>query len=154
MLRAGVAVGAAVLAFALVPRSFIWLVMGGGVTRAFGILFAVLALHQLYLLYTRRSWRFLAPAAAFAALTALSHLETAWFLAYSSVLLFLAFGRHRRGLLGSVAVALATLALTAPWWATVLAEHGVSPIVAAGHTNDSILSDAGKRRYLFFSLLR
>ena len=154
MLRSGVAVVATVVAFALVPRSFIWLLMGGGVTRAFGLLFALLALRQVYLLYTRRSTGHAAPAAAFAALTALSHLETAWFLAYSSALFFLAFGRHRHGLLSSAAVALATLALTAPWWGAVLAEHGVAPFVAAGHTNDSIFSDAGKRRYLFFSLLR
>ena len=154
MLRSTVAVVAAVVAFALVPRSFIWLLMGGGVTRAFGILFALLALHQVYLLYTRRSARYEAPAAVFAALTVLSHLETAWFLAYSIVLFFLAFGRHRQGLLSSAAIALGTALLTAPWWGSVLAEHGLSPFVAASHTNDSILSDAGKRRYLLFSLLR
>ena len=45
ILPSRVAVVAATFAFALVPRSFIWLLMGGGVTRALGLLLAILALH-------------------------------------------------------------------------------------------------------------
>jgi len=36
-------VAPAVLAFALVPRGFLWPLMGGGLTRGFGLLFALLA---------------------------------------------------------------------------------------------------------------
>jgi len=45
------AAACAVVAFALLPRSFEWLLMGGGVTRAPGLLFAVLALWQAHRLY-------------------------------------------------------------------------------------------------------
>jgi 4-amino-4-deoxy-L-arabinose transferase-like glycosyltransferase len=48
MLTSRVALVASVLAFALVPRSFMWLLMGGGVTRSLGFLFAILALYCVH----------------------------------------------------------------------------------------------------------
>ncbi|MES4787073.1 MAG: hypothetical protein C4294_16035, partial [Nitrospiraceae bacterium] len=80
---------AAVVAFALIPRSFLWLLMGGGITRSLGFLFAILSLHQMYLLYTQRQWRFALWATLFSGLTVLSHLGTAPFLAFSIALFFL-----------------------------------------------------------------
>ncbi|MCH8137728.1 MAG: glycosyltransferase family 39 protein, partial [Proteobacteria bacterium] len=47
----------AVLAFALLPRAYNWEVMGGGVTRGVGLLFAVLALSALYDVYARNERR-------------------------------------------------------------------------------------------------
>ncbi|MDI7276812.1 MAG: hypothetical protein QME94_12610 [Anaerolineae bacterium] len=49
----GPAAGYAALAFALLPGSFTWQIMGGGITRSLGFLFALLAVHQAYLLYSR-----------------------------------------------------------------------------------------------------
>ena len=49
----------AVLAFAFMPGSFAWQIMGGGVTRAPGMLLATLAVQQAYRLYTRRGLRHL-----------------------------------------------------------------------------------------------
>src|SRR6185503_18912608 len=54
LLGSKTAVVASVFAFALIPRSFIWLLMGGGVTRSLGLLFAILALYVIHQLYTRR----------------------------------------------------------------------------------------------------
>ena len=45
----------ALLAFTFVPRTFDWLIMGGGVTRAFGLLFALLAMRQSYIFFSRQS---------------------------------------------------------------------------------------------------
>ena len=78
---------ASLIAFAIIPRGFVWLLMGGGLTRSFGYLFALLALHQIWLLYTRRSLRYVPLAAVFSALTVLSHLGTAPFVAFSAMLL-------------------------------------------------------------------
>jgi hypothetical protein len=123
---------AAVFAFALLPRSFMWMIMGGGLTRSFGFLFAILALHQAHLLYTRRDKRFLLSTTVFASLTLLSHTEMAWFLAFSAAFMFLAYGRNRQGAVGSLLTAVGVLAMTAPWWATIIVRHGVSPLLAAG----------------------
>jgi hypothetical protein len=122
---------AAVFAFAVLPTTFIYPIMGGGLTRSFGFLFAILALHQAWLLYTRRSWRYVPLATLFCALTVLSHLGTAPFLAYGIAFFFLARGRHWHGLISSLVVAVGTLVISAPWWATVFARHGADPFLAA-----------------------
>lgn len=154
MLKSRLAGLAAVVAFAVLPRSFVWLLMGGGLTRSFGFLFAILALYQVHLLYTRRSWRYAVSATVFSALTVLSHLGTAPFLAFSIVLFFLTHGRHRHGVLSSVAVALGTIVLTAPWWVTVMAHHGVEPFLAARATGGSFFSDPVSRRSVVWTLAR
>jgi hypothetical protein len=154
MLADGVAFVAAVTAFALVPRSFVWLVMGGGLTRSFGFLFTILALHQAYLLFTRRELRFAVTAGVFTGLTPLSHLGTAPFLAASLVVFFLAYGRHRRGLTGLVIIGLVAIVVSAPWWVTVARMHGFGPFLAAGQTGGSILTPGPLRRTVLGRLAR
>ena len=140
------AVVAAVVAFAVVPRSFLWLLMGGGLTRSLGLLFALATLYLLFRFYTRREWR-LVPAAGLAAgLTLLSHLGTAPFAAFSAALLLLAYGRHRTAVLGSMVAAAVALVVSAPWWATVLAEHGPGPFLAASATGGSIFGSIDLRQ--------
>lgn len=138
-------VAAATVALAVMPRSFSWLLMGGGLTRSLGLLAATVALHQAYLLYTRREWRFAVTTAVACALTVLSHIGTATFLAFSIALFFVFYGRHWRGVLSSAAVVVATLALTAPWWGTVMAEHGAAPFLAARGTSGTAFSDLESR---------
>jgi hypothetical protein len=116
ILRARAAVIAAVLSFVLIPRSFIWLLMGGGITRSLGVLFAIIALYFVHRLYTERDTRLVVPAAIFSALTILSHLETGEFLAYSVFFFFICYGLHRQGAIASVLLGACTLVLTAPWW--------------------------------------
>jgi hypothetical protein len=116
----------AVLAFALLPMSFAWLIMGGGLTRAPGVLFAILAINQMLVAYRDARARDAALAALFCALTVLSHPENAWFAAYTIAGMTLLLGRSRRGLLTAGAVAAGTLLLSAPWWLLTLWRHGPS----------------------------
>jgi hypothetical protein len=139
------AVLASVVAFAVVPRSFSWLLMGGGLTRSFGLLCALVAFHQAYRLYTVRSWRYAATTAAACALTVLTHISTAAFLAFSIAILFAFYGRHWRGVAASAVVVVLTVLLTAPWWAAVIAEHGVAPFVAARASSGTVFSDIDSR---------
>jgi hypothetical protein len=141
MLHSRTTLAAALIAFAIVPRGFVWLLMGGGLTRSFGYLFALLALHQIWLLYTRRSLRYVPLATLCSALTVLSHLGTAPFVAFSALLFLLFRGRHREGVLGSLLIGAGALVLTAPWWATVISMHGIGPFLAARATGGSIFSD-------------
>jgi len=145
---------AATVAFALLPRSFIWLVMGGGITRAPGLLFAVLALWRLHRFYTHRQTRDVPLIAFLAGAAVLSHLEAGLFLAASGTLLFLVYGRHRRGLLGSLLIAVGAVALAAPWWGTVMAQHGIAPFLAAHDTGPSAFSDRGTAIVVLITLAR
>ena len=82
-------------------------------------------LHQAYLMYTTGRWRYVGTTTIWSVLTVLAHLQTGSFLAFSSVLFFVAYGLRWRGVVASVVVGAGTLLGTAPWWATVIARHGV-----------------------------
>jgi len=129
---------ASLATFAVLPRSFLWLIMGGGLTRSLGFFFAILTLWQLHRVYTRQAWQHAAWATLFASLTVLSHLGTAPFVAFSGVLILLSFGRDWRSVGASLAIALGTAVITAPWWATVAAAHGFGPFLAAGATGGTV----------------
>ncbi|MPZ97803.1 MAG: hypothetical protein GEU80_00470 [Dehalococcoidia bacterium] len=135
-----VAAVAAGLTFACVPRAFLWLIMGGGVTRAPGLFVALMALYFLDRALQQRSRWMLLWATVCSALTVLSHLETAWFLATSVPVFLLWRGRSRFGVTGVALFGLGTVALTAPWWGLVLIRHGLSPFLAAMESGGTMLS--------------
>jgi hypothetical protein len=122
----------ALFAYALLPQTFQWLIMGGGITRSLGVLFGLLALRQAYLLYARGQPRRVLWTALFAGLTLLSHPEVSLFLAFSVCLLFLFYGRSRQAVLHSVAVAAGALLIASPWLITILARHGAAILWALG----------------------
>jgi hypothetical protein len=136
---------AAVVAFSLIPRSYIWMLMGGGLTRSFGFLFGLVTLRLLYSFLTERRWFYVPLVAVAAALTVASHLGTAPFVAFSGLLLIAAYGRHARALVGSVIAAGGAALLTAPWWLTVLHTHGLEPFLAASATGGSIFRSLSLR---------
>lgn len=138
MLPSRVSVLAATFAFAMLPRTYLWMIMGGGLTRSFGLLFAILAIHSAHGLYTRGDRRYAVTMAIFASLAVVSHIEMAWFAAFSIGVLLVAFGRDRRSLAYSAAIGAAVVALTSPWWATVLAQHGTSPFIGASHSGETL----------------
>lgn len=118
-------------AFALLPHASMLFVEGGGLTRAWGLLFALLTLAATADLYRTGDWRRVGPIALFGALTVLSHPSAAWFTVYSGVLLFAICGRNRRALRQSVTAALVVALATAPWWGLVIVRHGWGTLVSA-----------------------
>jgi hypothetical protein len=129
---------AAIVAFGLVPRSYIWMLMGGGLTRSLGFLFGLVTLRLLYTVYTEHRWRYVPLVALAAALTVLSHLGTAPFVAFSGLLFLIAYGRNRQAVLASLVAAAGAALLSAPWWLTVIHTHGLGPFLAASATGGSI----------------
>lgn len=131
----------AALAFALIPRSFVWLLMGGGVARALGLVLALLALAEFArALRTEDARRPLATAAGLCALTAMAHLETAAFLGASLAVFAVARPRVRSLWLLAAVGAGATL-LAAPWWGTVVARDGFAPFLAALEQGGPLLAE-------------
>ena len=134
--------------FALSPRAYNWEIAGGGLTRSFGFLFAVLAIYYLYRMTREPSALRTVVATALVALTALFHLEMAVFAGISYLVILGGYGRTRRHLLQAAAVALGAALLTAPWWGTVIAQHGLEPFLAASQTGKHSL--VAPLRLLFF----
>ncbi len=119
------------LAYAFMPRLFDWYIMGGGLSRSFGMLFLLLACASAWLLFTQRTPKYIFLTAAFGAGAILSHPETGIHTAAACVLIWLFKGRNRRGLRDAVFVALSVMVLTSPWWGVVLYQHGFGPLRSA-----------------------
>jgi hypothetical protein len=116
--------------FALMPTAFDWQIVGGGLSRSLGYLFAIFTIHQGHTLYTTENKRHIVFTSIFASLTILSHPGTAWFAFYSALVLFLFFGRKKKNwFVKSIAVIILTLGITAPWWITVGMHHGFSVFI-------------------------
>jgi len=140
LLRSRIQAALATLFYALVAASFGWPIMGGGITRAFGLLFLFLTVASADRLFTRTSSLLAAQTALFGALAFLSHPETGIQAAAACVLLWLFRGCSQKTLFWSAGVAVGVILLTAPWWGAVISQHGVAPFQSALHSsNDGTL---------------
>lgn len=128
------------LFFALVPRAFFWLIMGGGLTRAPGQFFMLLALASIIRLYEENRPRDVLLAGLFAGLAVLSHPEAAVHTAFSAVLIWLMISRTREAFVRSVMVGIIVFLVTSPWWVTVIRDHGVAPLVRAAQTGENSMA--------------
>jgi len=146
----------ATLFFALTPGSYDWHLMGGGVTRALGFLFLLLAAFYVLRFFQRqqsdshfRSDCHFALAILFCSLAVLSHPEVGLQTAGLCAVLWLFLGRTWRGALDAFLIALGVTLLTAPWWGTVISQHGLAPFLSALQTGQHATVDW---LYLFISL--
>jgi len=124
----------AALIYALAPRSFTWLVMGGGLTRSLGFCFMLFMGWAVYQLFQDGARKWLGWATLFAALTVLSHPEAAIHAFALGVLLWLFYGRTVRATFQALTVGVGALLSTAPWWVTLLHQHGFAPIYSVLNT--------------------
>ncbi len=121
----------AVLIFALSPVTYNWAIMGGGVPRSIAFLTAMLTLHFLFRLYKGKKSVNLFWAALFTSLTILTHPETGFHTAATVPVFWLYYQRNKKGTLQTLAITVLTIALTAPWWVQVVAQHGFTPFTSA-----------------------
>ena len=132
----------ATTAFALIPRSYSWFIMGGGLTRSLGQIFLLLMLTNLLRLYKNGEAKDIWITGFLGGLVVLSHPE-ATVHAITAAILFWAFLSHnRKSLLQSLLVAALVLLVSSPWWGTVLWHHGLAPFISAiqtgGHSLTSV----------------
>lgn len=124
----------ATLAYSLIPRSFSWYVMGGGLSRTFGIIFLLLTCASTWELMTTHRPRFIVLTAVFGGGAVLSHPETGLHAAAACLLIWMFKGRNPRGLREVSLVAIGVISLTTPWWVGVLFKHGMAPLQSALQT--------------------
>ncbi len=123
----------AAVAYALMPRSFSWYVMGGGLSRSLGMFFLLLTCGSAWTLFSKPNRRGALLTALFGAGAVLSHPETGLHTLAACILIFLFRGRSWRGMRDAALVAAGVLILTSPWWVTVIAQHGISPFITVLH---------------------
>lgn len=141
VLRQLVAVRRALLAtgiFAVLPRSYTWLIAGGGLTRSFGFLFALIAVYAaLRALRGDRRMVWLGGLSLGAA--ALSHPEAPLFAIVSVGLLgVLRAPDRRRALFDALGAGVIAAAVVMPWVVVVVSGHGIDPFLAAAGASEPI----------------
>lgn len=139
----------ATLFFALTPGGYDWHLMGGGVTRALGFLFLLLAAFYVLRFFKEQKSRLIFPATLLCSLAVLSHPEVGLQTVGLCAVLWLFFGRTWRGALSAFLVVLGVFLLTAPWGGAVISQHGLAPFLSAIQTGQHTTIEWP---YLFFSL--
>ncbi len=120
--------------YAFLPGASDWLIMGGGLTRAFGILFSLLAIGFVQRVFRGGEKRSIIPAILFCACAVLSHPEVGLQTAAICLILWVFDGRSWPGTKNAALIAAGAMLLTAPWWLTVLRYHGLAPFESAIQT--------------------
>ena len=116
--------------YALAP-AYGWEIMGGGLTRSFGVLFMLLALHFSVQSFKTGSWKSIFIASLFGGLSVMSHPQTAIHTAYG-IAFFWLFTKHSwKKLLQTFVLAVLAGFVSAPWWLTVYLQHGLTPFISA-----------------------
>lgn len=145
----------AALAFALLPRSYLVMITGGGITRGLGLLLAIISLGLASRLLQSRGHRWWAVAVlgVDGGLTALAHPQAAIFLA-TSILVFLPLAADRREAVIRVAASgVVGLAVLALWLIPVIGVHGVEPLMSAVQSGQSGLEGLAQLLSLRFAEL-
>jgi hypothetical protein len=133
MLNSKTKAALATMAYALIPRSYSWYVMGGGMSRSFGVLFLLLTCGSTWYLFTMHEKKYIILSALFGAGAVLSHPETGLHTLAACVLIWFFKGRTSLGIRNASLVVMGVFILISPWLSTVLVQHGIDPYLSAIH---------------------
>jgi hypothetical protein len=147
LLKSDFTAGIATLFYAFLPSGIFYLIQGGGITRSLGQLFLILAITNIYLVFTQPSRKYLLFAILFGSLVCISHPEaTLHTIASASALWFLK-ARTRAGTINAVIIAGGVAILTSIWWIPRVLAFGISPYLSAAQTGSNSIS------YIFRALV-
>jgi hypothetical protein len=126
--------------FAFMPRAFFWFVMGGGLTRSLGQFFMLLTLIAVVRLYEESRRTDIFWAGLFGGLAVMSHPEASVQTALSAFLIWLVISRRRVDFVRSVYIGCIVVLVSAPWWGTLVYQHGLDPLRSAVQTGGNPLA--------------
>jgi hypothetical protein len=119
---------AATTFFSILPMGYSWIILGGGVTRAFGAFFGILALTYTIRFINNGEKSAAILGSMFCGLTVLSHPEWTWFLFYTiGLYVVCVFGAKKlKTIKRSLIIILGTAIIILPWVITIVMNHGKS----------------------------
>ncbi|WP_411969001.1 ArnT family glycosyltransferase [Haloferax sp. YSSS75] len=136
--------GVATIIFAVTPPVLQWHLSAGGIVRASAFLLALCGIYAGTRIFVDEAWRWTSFGAVCFALTILSHPVYTVFFGVSWLVLFAAFDRSVRGLLGGALVAVGGVVMSAPWWWEVASRHGWSVFTSAAGSHSGIAGGVGR----------
>ena len=119
------------LVFSLIPHTTAWFSMGGGLTRALGAFFMLLALTHSYRVFAKGSKKDIWGAIIFSGLAALSHTEAPVYTIAIAIYIWAMKSRSQKGFLNGILIALGVFVLSIPWYGWVIYQHGFAPLISA-----------------------
>jgi hypothetical protein len=119
---------------ALAPGTYVWYLMGGGLTRALGAIFFLLALTFTLRAFRKLDWTSTLLAVLFCGLTLLTHPQAALLTLTGCAILWLFHGRSRAGVIRAVVIAIGAAFMSSIWWADVITQHGVNTLLSGGQS--------------------
>ncbi len=134
ILKSSFTASVATFIYSFTPSATSWAMMGGGLTRSFGLLFLLLTLASVYRLFTSNEKKYLFASIGFSSLTVLSHPEATLHTAGLCMFIWLLYGRNRNGAIRALWVGFGTLLFTSIWWTPILFRFGITPFLAASQT--------------------
>ncbi len=129
----------ATLGQAMLPRSYAWLIMGGGLTRGLGQAFLLLFLASLLQTFRTPEKKWIWFAGLLGGLVVLSHPEAAVHALVAGLVFWFFLARHRQAFWTGVKVATISGIVAMPWIVTVIVYHGIHPFVRAMQTGEHSL---------------
>ncbi|MEN9327507.1 MAG: hypothetical protein RI947_315 [Candidatus Parcubacteria bacterium] len=122
--------GAAIV-FAILPRSYEWMIMGGGLTRSLGFVWALASIVTC-LVYARHSaQKYVIYTGICLGLTFMSHLEMSLFALYSVLLLTTYTTGLKRTLKIYCIAVFVGITVSSIWWIPVINTHGIQVFMRA-----------------------
>jgi hypothetical protein len=125
----------ATAAFAVTPVSYLWVVVGGGVTRGLGLVLGLLAVAWTVKFLRRGRRRDCAAAILAGGLAIMSHPNAALF----TVVAIALFGLQARSIRRTALVAFGVAAVSAVWWMPVVIRFGPARLVSAGSLDGPLI---------------
>ncbi|WP_082682174.1 ArnT family glycosyltransferase [Haloferax profundi] len=136
--------GFATLVLAVTPPVLQWHLSAGGIVRASAFLLALCGIYAGTRVFIDSDWRWVGVGTIFFALTILSHPVYTVFFGLSWLILYAAFDRSVRGLVGGAVVAVGGLVVASPWWMQVVSRHGVQVFTGAAGSHSGIAGGLGR----------
>lgn len=118
------------LCFVAIPHSYIWMLVGGGISRALGFFFAITALWLQRRTFQTGNVLYRIGTIIGVAGTFSSHPEWAVFL-IANMMFFAFVGSSKTAQVReTIFVILVAIVLISPWWLTVISYHGIEPFIS------------------------
>lgn len=133
--------------FSTIPLGFIWFIMGGGLTRGIGCIFALLSIIFLMYYFKNKYRSFVVISVVCLSLTFLSHLIWSLFAVIVLAVIIVCAKNHLREKVQMALIySLGLCLIVGPWILQVTAHHGLQPFVY-------VLTTSGESAglYSFFS---
>jgi hypothetical protein len=124
----------ATLVYSLIPFTTVWHSMGGGLTRALGTFFMLIALAYIHRVFTKESKKDIWGAIVFCGLAGLSHIEAPVYTLAIAIYIWMMKSHSRKGFVNALLIAIGVLVLSAPWYGWVIYQHGFTPLISASQS--------------------